>query len=78
MRRDVYKRQAFVIGAVFAQSSSTIIGSQLAEHGEENRPHGRLGLAMSVFQDVTAVPFLVVIPVLGMSDGADLLVSSLG
>jgi len=33
---------------------------------------------MSVFQDVTAVPFLVVIPVLGMSDGADLLVSSLG
>jgi len=53
---------AFVIGAVFAQSSSTIIGSQLSEQGEENSPHGRLGLAMSVFQDVTAVPFLVVIP----------------
>ncbi|NMQ30280.1 sodium:proton exchanger, partial [Candidatus Accumulibacter phosphatis] len=69
---------AFVIGAVFAQSSSTMIGSQLAEQGEESSPHGRLGLAMSVFQDVTAVPFLVVIPVLGMSDGADLLVSSLG
>lgn len=69
---------AFVIGAVFAQSSSTIIGSQLAEQGEENSPHGRLGLAMSVFQDVTAVPFLVVIPVLGMAGGADLLVSALG
>lgn len=69
---------AFVIGAVFAQSSSTIIGSQLAEQGEESSPHGRLGLAMSVFQDVTAVPFLVVIPVLGMSDGADLLASALG
>lgn len=69
---------AFVIGAVFAQSSTTIIGSQLAEQGEENTHHGRLGLAMSVFQDVTAVPFLVVIPVLGMAAGADMLVANLG
>jgi CPA2 family monovalent cation:H+ antiporter-2 len=69
---------AFVIGAVFAQSSSTIIGSQLAEQGEENSPHGRLGLAMSVFQDVTAVPFLVVIPVLGAAAGVDLLAGALG
>ncbi|MGK2926347.1 MAG: cation:proton antiporter [Lysobacterales bacterium] len=69
---------AFVIGAVFAQSSSTIIGSQLAEQGEENSPHGRLGLAMSVFQDVTAVPFLVVIPVLGAAAGVSLLAGALG
>ncbi len=69
---------AFVIGAVFAQSSSTIIGSQLAEQGEEDTPHGRLGLAMSVFQDVTAVPFLVVIPVLGMAAGGDVLIGALG
>lgn len=69
---------AFVVGAVFAQSSSTIIGSQLTEQGEENSPHGRLGLAMSVFQDVTAVPFLVVIPVLGMAVGADVLAGALG
>lgn len=69
---------AFVIGAVFAQSSTTIIGSQLAEQMEENSPHGRLGLAMSVFQDVTAVPFLVVIPVLGMAVGVDLLAVELG
>jgi len=55
---------AFVVGAVFAQSSTTIIGKQLAEQGEENSRHGRLALAMSVFQDVTAVPFVVVIPVL--------------
>ena len=69
---------AFVIGAVFAQSSSTIIGSQLIEQGEENSPHGRLGLAMSVFQDVTAVPFLVIIPVLGMAVGVDVLAGALG
>ncbi|MDZ4261890.1 MAG: cation:proton antiporter [Pseudomonadota bacterium] len=69
---------AFVIGAVFAQSSTTIIGSQLTEQKEENSPHGRLGLAMSVFQDVTAVPFLVVIPVLGMAVSAELLAVELG
>jgi monovalent cation:H+ antiporter-2, CPA2 family len=69
---------AFVIGAVFAQSSTTIIGSQLAEQGEENSHHGRLGLAMSVFQDVTAVPFLVIIPVLGVSIGPYVLAGALG
>lgn len=69
---------AFVVGAVFAQSSSTIIGSQLSEQGEENSTHGRLGLAMSVFQDVTAVPFLVIIPVLGVGAGMDALGGALG
>jgi monovalent cation:H+ antiporter-2, CPA2 family len=69
---------AFVIGAVFAQSSTTIIGKQLVEQGEENSRHGKLGLAMSVFQDVTAVPFVVVIPVLGMAAGAAVLAGALG
>ena len=39
---------AFVIGAVFAQSSTTIISKQLTEQGEEHSRHGRLGLALSV------------------------------
>lgn len=69
---------AFVIGAVFAQSSSTIIGRQLAEQGEEATPHGRLGLAISVFQDVTAVPFLILIPVLGSATGMGMLAGELG
>lgn len=69
---------AFVVGAVFAQSSTTIIGSLLTEQGEENSQHGRLGLAMSVFQDVTAVPFLIIIPVLGTAVGAAALTGALG
>jgi len=68
---------AFVFGAVFAQSSTIIIASLLKEQDEENTQHGRLGIAMSVFQDVTAVPFLVIIPVLGVSVAADVLASSL-
>lgn len=69
---------AFVVGAVFAQSSSTIIGRQLAEQGEDATPHGRLGMAISVFQDVTAVPFLILIPVLGTATGMDKLAGELG
>ena len=33
---------AFVVGAVFAQSSTTIISKQLAEQGDEHSRHGRL------------------------------------
>jgi len=69
---------AFVFGAVFAQSSTTIIASILNERGEASTQHGRLGLAMSVFQDVTAVPFLVIIPVLGASVAAGVLAGTLG
>ncbi|MFA7523247.1 MAG: cation:proton antiporter [Halothiobacillaceae bacterium] len=68
---------AFVFGAAFAQSSTTLIASVLTERGEDNTRHGRLGLAMSIFQDVTAVPFLVVIPVLGMSVATDVLAGML-
>ncbi len=58
---------ALVVGAVFAQSSSTIIGRLLQDQGEEQTRHGRLGLAMSVFQDVTAAPLIVIVPVLGLA-----------
>jgi CPA2 family monovalent cation:H+ antiporter-2 len=68
---------AFVVGAVFAQSSTTIIVKQLAEQGEDQTRHGRLATAMSVFQDVTAVPFLVVIPVLGAASGLEALPAAL-
>lgn len=69
---------AFVVGAVYAQSSSTIIGKQLNDQGEDGTRHGRLGLAMSVFQDVTAVPFVIVIPVLGVAGGAGVIATELG
>lgn len=63
---------ALAVGAAFAQSSTTVIGKQLAEQGEDSSRHGRLALAMSVFQDVTAAPFVVIIPVLGMAAAGSL------
>lgn len=69
---------AFVLGAIFAQSSSTILSKQLEDQREEHSRHGRLALAMSVFQDVTAVPLVVIIPVLGLAVAADGVALSLG
>jgi monovalent cation:H+ antiporter-2, CPA2 family len=69
---------AFVVGAVFAQSSTTVISRQLTEQGEEHSRHGRLGTALSVFQDVTAVPFVIVIPTLGIAAGAESIGSTMG
>lgn len=69
---------AFVIGAVFAQSSTTIISRQLEEQREEQSRYGRLSVAMSVFQDVTTVPLVVIIPVLGAAGGTHALAASLG
>ncbi len=70
---------AFVVGAVFAQSSTTIINKTLSEQGEELSRHGRLGTGMNVFQDVTAVPFLIIIPAFGATAvGIGALASSLG
>lgn len=68
---------AFVIGAVFAQSSTTIIVRQLSDQGEDQTRHGRLGTTLSVFQDITAVPFVIVIPVLGVAATHEI-ASSLG
>jgi CPA2 family monovalent cation:H+ antiporter-2 len=60
---------AFVVGAVFAQSSTTIISNQLLAQGEDNSRHGRMGVGISVFQDVTAVPLLILLPVFGAAVG---------
>lgn len=57
---------AFAVGAVLAQSSTSIIAKQLLEQGEQTARHGRLALGISVFQDVTAIPFVIAIPALAI------------
>jgi monovalent cation:H+ antiporter-2, CPA2 family len=49
---------AIVLGGALAMSSTAIVVSQLAEHSEVNRTHGRLSIAMLLFQDLAFVLFL--------------------
>lgn len=55
---------AFVVGGALAMSSTAIVLKQLGEQMELPAPHGRVVTGILLFQDIAAVPFLVVLPVL--------------
>lgn len=56
--------QAFLIGIALAMSSTAIVLKQLGEQMELPAPHGRVATGILLFQDIVAVPVLVVIPIL--------------
>jgi monovalent cation:H+ antiporter-2, CPA2 family len=69
---DVIPAVAVVIGGAVAMSSTAIIISQLTEQSENNRTHGRLAVAICLFQDLSFPLFLALVSVLtGGGQGAD-------
>ena len=65
-------RGALVFGAAAALSSTAIVLTQLAEQNELQERHGRLGVGILLFQDLAAVPFLVIIPLLADASASPL------
>lgn len=65
---------ALVMGGALAMSSTAIVVKQLTDQLELQATHGRLALGILLFQDLAAVPFLVMIPILA---GSEPLVASL-
>ena len=63
---------AIVIGGAFAMSSTAIVVKQLAEQNELNLRHGRLTIAVLLFQDLAVIPFLILIPGLTHGIGSEL------
>src|ERR1700691_4733860 len=55
---DVVPAVAVVIGGAVAMSSTAIVISQLTEQSENNRTHGRLAVAICLFQDLSFPLFL--------------------
>jgi CPA2 family monovalent cation:H+ antiporter-2 len=49
---------AAVLGGAVAMSSTAMVVRQLSEQAEVNRTHGRLAIAILLFQDLAFVPFL--------------------
>jgi monovalent cation:H+ antiporter-2, CPA2 family len=63
---------AVVIGGAVAMSSTAIIIAQLTEQSENNRTHGRLAVAICLFQDLSFPLFLALVSVLtGVGQAAD-------
>lgn len=56
--------EAFVVGVALAMSSTAIVLKQLGKQMELAAPHGRVATGILLFQDIVAVPVLVVLPIL--------------
>jgi CPA2 family monovalent cation:H+ antiporter-2 len=69
MAFDVIPAVAVVIGGAVAMSSTAIIIAQLTEQSENNRTHGRLAVAICLFQDLSFPLFLALVSVLGAGGG---------
>jgi len=64
---------AIIVGGVLAMSSTAIVIKQLKDQHELGQPHGRLSVAILLFQDLAVVPFLILIPVLAGGEQSSLL-----
>lgn len=59
---------AVLLGMLVAMTSTTIMMKILEGRGEIHSPHGRLALAISIFQDLSVIPMMLVLPLLGGVD----------
>jgi len=60
----VSPRHAFFFGALFALSSTAIVLKLYTDRGELDTPHGRVVVAILLFQDLCVVPLMLVTPLL--------------
>ncbi len=60
---------AFAVSGALALSSTAVATKQLVEQDELDQSHGKLSLAILLFQDLAAVPFLIVVPALASTAG---------
>jgi CPA2 family monovalent cation:H+ antiporter-2 len=56
-------RGAILLGGAAAMSSSAIAAKALAEQGELTTRHGRMAVAVLVFQDVATIPLLILLAI---------------
>jgi CPA2 family monovalent cation:H+ antiporter-2 len=72
--------QAIFFGFLVALSSTAIVLKTYVERNEVDAPHGRAGVGILLFQDITIVLMLLMIPVLGGQGGSSVttIILSLG
>ena len=63
---------AIVLGGIMSMSSTAIVTKLLAERMELTSRHGRASVGILLFQDVAVVPFLIVIPLLGVGNDSSI------
>jgi CPA2 family monovalent cation:H+ antiporter-2 len=63
--------ESVIVGCIIAMSSTSIVIKQLSEQMELNTLHGRSALAILLFQDLAAIPILILIPTLSVMATGD-------
>lgn len=64
--------ERIVFGFIIALSSTAILMKMLGDRGQIDSPHGKVSLAISLFQDISIVPMIVFVPVLAGERGISL------
>lgn len=68
--------EALFLGFLLAMSSTATVLGLLEQKGESATPHGRLSISILIFQDMVAIPMLLLIPLLSTQategSGADI------
>jgi CPA2 family monovalent cation:H+ antiporter-2 len=64
--------QAVFYGFLCALSSTAIVLKSYIERAEIDAPHGRVGVGVLLFQDLSIVPMMLLLPVLGGGEGVSL------
>lgn len=57
-------RASLIYGMLIGLSSTAVFMKMLAERGEVDSFHGRIGLGIAIFQDLCTIPFMIVIPLM--------------
>ena len=62
-------REAVFFGFLFALSSTAIVLKSYIDRAEIDAPHGRAGVGILLFQDLSIVPMMLLIPILSGREG---------
>src|ERR687894_1947317 len=62
--------QAIFFGFLFALSSTAIVLKSYIDRAEVDAPHGRAGVGILLFQDLSIVLMMLLVPILGGREGA--------
>lgn len=57
--------QSVLFGFLFALSSTAIVLKSYIDRAEVDAPHGRAGIGILLFQDLSIVPMMLLVPILG-------------
>ncbi|MDA8621048.1 cation:proton antiporter [Psychrosphaera sp.] len=68
---------AFIIGSIFALSSTAVVVKSLNESGLTQTKRGQVAISILLFQDIAVVAFLIAIPILGGEGESSLILAIL-